>query len=49
VRTEPTLMSLGQAAGTAAAFTALGGTSVQQVDFGRVQRALAEDGPLLPV
>jgi hypothetical protein len=49
VRTEPTLMSLGQAAGTAAAFAALGGTSAQQVDVGRVQRVLAEDGPLLPV
>jgi hypothetical protein len=44
VRTEPTLMLLGEAAGTAAALAALGGSTVQQVDVGRVQRALAESG-----
>jgi hypothetical protein len=47
VRTEPTLMSLGQAAGTAAALAAIGGTSVQKVDIGRLQRALAGTGQAL--
>jgi hypothetical protein len=49
VRTEPTLMSLGQAAGTAAALAAIGGTRVQDVDVGRVQGSLDETGPALPV
>jgi hypothetical protein len=44
VRTEPTLMSLGQAAGTAAALAALGGSTVQQVDAERLQNALAIGG-----
>jgi hypothetical protein len=47
VRTEPTLMSLGQAAGTAAALAAIGGTSVQKVDIGRLQRVLAGTGQAL--
>jgi hypothetical protein len=40
-------MSLGQAAGTAAALAAIGGTSVQKVDIGRLQRALAGTGQAL--
>jgi FAD dependent oxidoreductase len=44
VRTEPTLMALGQAAGVAAALAAIGGTSVQRIDVPRLQRRLATDG-----
>lgn len=44
VRTEPTLMALGHAAGVAAALAAIGGTPVQRVDVARLQQRLAEDG-----
>ncbi|GAA4488780.1 hypothetical protein GCM10023191_018580 [Actinoallomurus oryzae] len=44
VRTEPTLMALGQATGVAAALAAIGGTPVQRVDVGRLQQRLAADG-----
>jgi hypothetical protein len=44
VRTEPTLMALGQAAGTAAALAAIGGSAVQDVPTGLLQRALQRDG-----
>lgn len=44
VRTEPTLMALGQAAGTAAALAAIGGSAVQDVDTVLLQRALQRDG-----
>lgn len=43
VRTEPTLMALGQAAGVAAALAAIGGTAVQRVDVARLQERLAAD------
>lgn len=44
VRTEPTLMALGQAAGVAAAFAAIHGTPVQRVDVARLRERLAADG-----
>jgi hypothetical protein len=43
VRTEPTLMALGQATGVAAALAAIGGTPVQRVDVARLQQRLAAD------
>jgi hypothetical protein len=47
VRTEPTLMALGQATGMAAALAAIGGTPVQRIDVARLQQRLAEDGQRL--
>lgn len=47
VRTEPTLMALGQAAGTAAALAAIGGPAVQDVNTGLLRRALQRDGQTL--
>jgi FAD dependent oxidoreductase len=44
VRTEPTLMALGQATGVAAALAAIGGTPVQRLDVARLQERLAGDG-----
>ena len=44
VRTEPTLMALGQATGTAAALAAIGGTPVQRIDVAELQRRLSADG-----
>jgi hypothetical protein len=43
VRTEPTLMALGQATGVAAALAAIGGTPVQRVDVAGLQQRLAAD------
>jgi hypothetical protein len=43
VRTEPTLMTLGQAAGTAAALAAIGGSAVQDVNTGLLRRILRRD------
>jgi hypothetical protein len=47
VRMEPTLMLLGQAAGTAAAQAARRGVAVQDVDVGRLQDDLRETGQVL--
>jgi hypothetical protein len=43
VRTEPTLMALGEATGVAAALAAIGGTPVQRVDVERLRRHLSTD------
>lgn len=42
LRTEPTLMALGQAAGTAAALAAIHGVPVQSADIERLQRHLED-------
>jgi hypothetical protein len=47
VRTEPTLMALGHAAGVAAALAAMGGTSTQRVDVERLRSRLADDGQVI--
>jgi hypothetical protein len=47
VRMEPTLMLLGQAAGTAAAQAARRGVAVQDVDVARLQDDLRETGQVL--
>jgi hypothetical protein len=47
VRMEPTLMLLGEAAGTAAALVARRGGAVQDVDVEELQRSLAERGQVL--
>jgi hypothetical protein len=44
---EPTLMALGHTAGEAAAQATRGGVSVQDVDVGELQRALAGAGQAL--
>lgn len=44
VRTEPTLMALGQATGVAAALAAIEGTPVQRVDVAKLQQRLTADG-----
>jgi len=44
---EPTLMALGQAAGTAAAQAARRGVAVQDVDVDALQRALRDAGQVL--
>lgn len=44
VRTEPTLMALGQAAGAAAALAAIGGIPVQEIDVTRLQGRLTAGG-----
>jgi hypothetical protein len=47
VRMEPTLMLVGQAAGTAAAQAARRGVAVQDVDVAELQEALRLDGQVL--
>lgn len=47
VRTEPTLMALGHAAGIAAAQSARRGVAVQDVDVGELQQALRAGGQVL--
>ena len=48
IRMEPVFFSLGQVAGAAAALAIDGGTSVQDVDYGRLRARLAADGIPLP-
>jgi hypothetical protein len=47
LRTEPTLMALGEAAGAAAALAAIGGLPVQRVGIGRLQRHLVAGGQVI--
>jgi hypothetical protein len=47
VRMEPTLMLLGQAAGTAAAQAARRGVAVQEVDVAALQEDLRDAGQVL--
>src|SRR5262249_14047424 len=49
IRTEPTLMAIGQAAGTAAALAARDGVAVQQVDVVTLRKALLAAGAILSV
>ncbi len=43
IRVMPPAMALGQAAGTAAALSLLGGTTPQNLDFGDLRAALVAD------
>lgn len=47
LRTEPTLMALGQAAGTAAALAAVTGIAPHDIDVDRLRQRLARDGQVI--
>jgi hypothetical protein len=47
IRMESVFMILGQSAGTAAALAVEGGTSVQQVPYGKLKNRLEQDGQIL--
>ena len=47
VRTEPTLMALGHAAGLAAGLSAIGGRPLHDIDLETLQAKLEKDGQVL--
>ena len=47
IRMEPVFFTLGQAAGTAAAFAIADGVAVQDVDYGKLSARLSADGQII--